>query len=119
MKPKPKLFLLLLVCLHACRSNPAVPDIVVSRVKSIVVERRFQTYDLFTVNMKSNYQCTDKAQVSDWCRSLQGYYDSSWLNQSSCTCTCFTPNFSFVALMQRCIDATEAANFGGECNTFI
>ena len=118
MTPNLKLFLLLLVCLYASRSIPAVPDIVVSRVESFVVVRRTANYDLITVNMKSNYRCTDKAQVAEWCRSLEGLYYSSWLNGSSCTCTCFTPNFSFVPPMQRCIDATQAANFGGQgkCN---
>lgn len=117
MKPKLKLFLLLLVCLHARRSIPAVPDIVESMVKSFVVVRRTNNVDLFTVNMKSNYRCTDKTQVADWCRSLKGYHISSWLNRSSCTCTCHDPNFSFVPSKRSCIDAAQAASFGhpGKC----
>ena len=118
MKPK-AMFLLLLVSLCVLRTSLTVSKINESEVKSFVVERRaIGGYDLFTVNMKSNYQCTD-ATVSDWCRSLGGYWahQLSWQNKSSCSCTCLASLFSFVPRMQTCINATQAASFGGECET--
>ena len=111
MKSKQNILLLILLLVH--HTSPMVPK---KAVESFVVRRNSGRFDSFTVNMKSNHTCTDgKQQVWQWCSSLGAHHASSE-NRSSCRCICRLDVFyTFLPSMQKCVNATVAANFGGKC----
>ena len=112
MKSKTKVGLLVaLLFVHQTRSALA-QNIVVSEVESFIVGRMLNSFDSFTVNMKSNYTCTTEG-VPKWCEKLDATHVGS-LDLSSCHCQCSRNFYTFVPSLQKCINANEAVTFGGK-----
>lgn len=117
---KPKCFVLL-IFLDVCGPSLTVSSIDESKVKSYIVTRRTKhgtipdNHDVFTVRMKDGHYCPPAGKVWTWCNSLSASFHSSWLNSSSCSCTCSFPTLCFLPSLRTCINATLADNFGGEC----
>lgn len=114
---KPKCFVLLIFLGVCGRSLTVSFSIDESKVKSYIVTRRTNPddHDVFNVKMKDGHYCPPAGEVWKWCKSLSASFLSSWLNRSSCSCTCKFATRCFLPSLRTCISATLADNFGGEC----
>ena len=109
-----KCFVLLIFLNYVCGASLTVSSINESKVKSYSVLRRNDSIDYFTVKFKDGDACAVSGQIWRWCKSLSAFFDKSWENGTSCSCTC-PYAFSFLSPLQKCINATSANKFGGEC----
>lgn len=103
-----RLGLLSLLFVHQTR--PALP-IIEESVEELIVERKTNFYDAFTVNMKTRRTCH-----ASTCSSLGAYLLSSG---SSCSCQCrnYEP-YTFLSSLQRCANTTQVIDFGGELSIY-
>ena len=100
-----RLGLLSLLCVHQTR--PAL-SIIEESVKELIVERKSNFFDLFTIEMKTGRTCD-----SATCTSLGAHFVH--IGGSSCSCQCqrYQP-FTFLSPIQKCADTTQVRDFGGE-----
>ena len=79
-------------------------SIIEESVKELIVERRWNNFDKFTVKMKTDRTC------KNICSSLGAHQIGS-----SCECQCgkYEP-FTFLSSIQRCANTTQVLDFGGE-----
>ena len=77
-------------------------SIIEESVKVLIVERRWNNFDTFTVKMKTDRTC------ENICSSLGAH-------QSGCTCECrnYKP-YTFLSSIQRCANTTQVHDFGGK-----
>ena len=115
MKSKVKLLsLFFLVSLLVDQVPPMESVFVKSKIKSLIVKRRLNYFDVFTVNMKANHKCTVDT-VPDWCTSLGAQFGPFLTNHSSCSCICqINVPYTFLPSIQKCATADEVTTFGGE-----
>ena len=101
-----RLGLLSLLFVHQTR--PAL-SIIEESVKELIVERRSNNFDSFTVKMKTDRTCN-----SATCTSL-GAQIFLFSGGSSCSCQCgrYEP-YTFLSSIQRCANTTQVHDFGGE-----
>ena len=102
-----RLGLLSLLFVHQTR--PAL-SIIEDSVEELIVERRTNYYDVFTVNMKTRRTCD-----AETCSSLGAYHTYLDPGGSSCSCRCegYQP-YTFLSSIQRCANTTQIEDFGGE-----
>ena len=88
------------------QTRPAL-SIIEESVKELIVERRSNFYDLFTIKMKTDRTCDTKT-----CRSLGGelYVQGG---QRSCQCQCFYHPYTFLSSIQRCANTTQVHDLLG------
>ena len=100
-----RLGLLSLFFVH--QTTPSL-SIIEESVKELIVERRSNYVDSFTVKMKTGRTCN-----SATCTSLGAQY--LVLGSSSCSCRCdsYQP-FTFLSSIQRCASTNQVRDFGGE-----
>ena len=98
-----------LLSLLFIRQTTPASSIIEESVKELIVERRSDYYDLFTIKMKTDRTC--KAAT---CASLGGYFVHI-IGGSSCECQCgnYQP-YTFLSSIQRCANETQVDDFGGE-----
>lgn len=107
MKSKPR-FLDLIVLVFLLQTRPAHPKFVKEELKNIVLERKSgMPYDYFTLNMKVSHRCSS-------CISAQAVIDTSKGNSSSCSCICWTPQYSFRSSDLQCTGVNQSKAFGGK-----
>ena len=104
-----RLGLLSLLFVHQTR--PAL-SIIEESVEELIVERRTNYYDVFTVNMKTRRTCNAAT-----CSSLGAHFVV--LSGSSCSCQCqsYQP-YTFLSSLQRCANAAQVIDFGGELSIY-
>ena len=100
-----RLGLLSLLFVHQTR--PAL-SIIEKSVKELIVERRWNDFDKFTVKMKANRTCNAAT-----CSSLGAYQIPSGVSSCSCLCRNYQP-YTFLSSIQRCANKTQVREFGGE-----
>ena len=100
-----RLGLLSLLFVHQTR--PAL-SIIEESVKELIVERRSNYFDSFTVKMKTDRTC-DLAT----CTSLGAHRVHSFCE---CQCGSYQP-YTFLSSIQKCADTTQVRDFGGELGT--
>ena len=103
-----RLGLLSLLFVH--QTTPAL-SVIEESVKELIVERRSNNFDSFTVKMKTDRTCNSSAT----CTSLGALYVRLAASGSSCECQCsnYQP-FTFLSSIQRCANTTQVHDFGGE-----
>ena len=101
-----RLGLMSLLFVHQTRPALSIKE----SVKELIVERRTNNFDVFTVNMKTGRTCNAAT-----CSSLGAHHTSLNPGRTSCSCQCqrYQP-FTFLSSIQRCADATQVQDFGGE-----
>lgn len=104
-----RLGLLSLLFVHQTR--PAL-SIIEESVEELIVERRTNFYDAFTINMKTRRTCNAAT-----CKSLGAHWLS--VNASSCSCQCwYYQPYTFLSSLQRCANITQVIDFGGELSIY-
>ena len=100
-----RLGLLSLFFVH--QTTPAL-SIIEKSVKELIVKRRSNYVDSFTVKMKTGRTCN-----SATCTSLGAQY--LFFGSSSCSCRCdsYQP-YTFLSSIQRCANTNQVQDFGGE-----
>ena len=100
-----RLGLLSLFFVH--QTTPAL-SIIEESVKELIVKRRSNYVDSFTVKMKTGRTCN-----SATCTSLGAQY--LFFGSSSCSgrCDSYQP-YTFLSSIQRCANTNQVQDFGGE-----
>lgn len=100
----------LLVFILVHQTSHTLSQIDESQVESLAISRTRGYYDVFTVKMKPNSQCS--SGVVAWCQSSSASYHS--VGFRTCSCICNTPRNTFFPSNQTCGDSNMAAKFGGK-----
>ena len=100
-----------LLSLFFVHQTTPVSSIIEESVKELIVERRSNYFDSFTVKMKTGRTCNFTTCIS--LGAYQAYHLS--LLRSSCSCQCqrYQP-FTFLSSIQRCANRIQVRDFGGE-----
>ena len=88
------------------QTRPAL-SIIEESVKELIVERKSNFYDLFTIKMKTGRTCDTKT-----CNSLGGELFVQ-RGQRSCQCHCFYKPYTFLSSIQRCANTTQVHDLLG------